>query len=126
MIDKKEVMKRFEECIFVFKYLPNVGPSKRMTCWPEIVYTSEEIREQMMTPLRFIPTTDQITRAEEVLTWGHLLTQEQRIIIWARASRRSWRFICIKIGKSRTQANTILNVGLNNITDFLNKNEKNN
>jgi hypothetical protein len=72
--------------------LPKYGlPAGFRVAWPDIAY---EWLAYGWTPARaprIPPTPAQIDRLDEVLGWLHALTREQRVILWARANRWTWR-----------------------------------
>jgi hypothetical protein len=74
--------------------LPQRGkPAPLRAAWPDIV---QEWTAFGWSPSRLSdaqPGPDAIRRLDETLAWLHLLTRDQRMILWARAQNWTWRKI---------------------------------
>jgi len=76
---------------------------------------------------RTVPSASEISRLDEVLGWLHLLTRDQRMVLWARANGWTWRKIealdeMERDGHGRTEGRlrTILGDGEARILSHLN------
>jgi hypothetical protein len=74
--------------------MPKGGrPASWGSNWPDVV---NDWMAYGWTPAflpRTQPTAAQISRMDVVLEWLHLLTRDQRKVIWARANGWTWRMI---------------------------------
>ena len=61
--------------------------------WPDIVRDWLSYGWSLASAPRFPPTAAEIDRLDEVLGWLHWLTRDQRLILWARANKWTWRKI---------------------------------
>ncbi len=99
---EQEVIKAFEEAIRTLKKLPSERLRDYFTIWPEVVYTPIELVRMDKTARKWSATPEAISRMEKFCRWIHLLESvEERRIVWLRAARISWRFICYEFGISR-------------------------
>jgi len=120
-MSRKEVLERFEEAVIVSKRLPPVIRKRYKAAWPDIVYSPLEILQQDKLPIRLLPTAEQLTRLDEVLSWIPLLTETERKLIWYKAQRERWRDICGKLGISKSSANEKLNRALDYLSDKIDR-----
>lgn len=92
-----ELRQRMREAAHVLRRLPMPQrglPSGFHVAWPDVVqdfwgaYGWSPTRAP-----RTIPLPSEISRLDEVLRWLHLLTRDQRLVLWARAQGWTWRRI---------------------------------
>ena len=114
-LSRKEVLERFEEAVYTAKRLPPVIIRGCKAAWPDIIYTPLEILQQEKRPIKLRPSSEQLSRLDEVLSWTPLLTELERKLIWYKAQRKPWKFICTALGISKSSGNEKLNKAL----DFL-------
>ena len=91
--DREEVRHRFAEAAATIRRLPlpkNSRPAHFKTAWPDVCYDWLAYGWMPTRSPRIPPTPYEITRMDEVLDWLHLLTRDQRLILWARANHWSW------------------------------------
>ena len=112
---RQEILDRFEEAIYTLKKLPPVTIPRCKSFWPDIIYSPLEILQQEPRVIRLRPSSEQLSRLDEVLDWTTMLTEIERKLIWYKAQRKSWKFICTTLGISRSSGNEKLNKAL----DFL-------
>jgi hypothetical protein len=117
-----EVIKAFEEAIRTLKKLPSEKLHDYFTIWPEVIYTPIEIIRMSQKPKKWSATPEAISRMEKVCKWIHFLESvEERKIIWLRATRISWRFICYEFGISRATGHRKWKKAILTITQKLNQ-----
>lgn len=114
---REEILGRFEEALMVSKRLPPVIRQRYKAAWPDIIYTPIEILQQERLPIRLIPTSEQLSRLDEVLSWTPLLTETERKLIWYKAQHERWRTICSKLGISKSSACEKLNSALDYLSE---------
>lgn len=91
-----EIRQRFEEAAYTIRRMPipkNGRPADFSVSWPDVVYDWLAYGWVAARAPRIPPRPEEIDRLDEVLAWLHLLTRDQRVILWARANRWSWRKI---------------------------------
>lgn len=91
--DREEVRHRFAEAASTLRRLPlpRYGkPSELRTHWPDVAHDWLAYADISTHLARIPPTPLEISRMDEVLDWLHLLTRDQRLIIWGRANHWSW------------------------------------
>lgn len=120
-MSRKEIMERFEEAIYTAKHLPPVTIPKCRAAWPDIIYTPLEILQQEKLPIKLRPSSEQLSRLDEVLSWTPLLTELERKLIWYKAQRKPWKFICTVLGISKSSGNEKLNKALDYLSDKLDR-----
>ena len=116
-MSRKELLERFEEAVYTAKRLPPIIIPRCKAVWPDIIYTPLEILQQEKRPIRLRPSSEQLSRLDEVLSWTPLLTELERKLIWYKAQRKPWKFICTVLGISRSSANDKLNKALDYLSD---------
>ena len=116
-MSRKELLERFEEAVYTAKRLPPIIIPGCKAVWPDIIYTPLEILQQEKRPIRLRPSSEQLSRLDEVLSWTPLLTELERKLIWYKAQRKPWKFICTVLGISRSSANDKLNKALDYLSD---------
>ncbi len=98
----EEIKDILETAAYVDRLLPAVRPPKYRCFMPQIVYTAQEIAFMDKRPIRPRPTQEQVGLWEMVvLVWLPLLEKEERRIVWKRANRIPWKFLCREFGVSR-------------------------
>lgn len=91
-----ELRERMQEAAYTLRRLPMPSrglPTQFKTTWPDTAY---EWLAYGWTPTRaprMPPTPQEVTKLDECLTLLHLLTRDQRMILWARANKWTWRKI---------------------------------
>ncbi len=117
-----EVADRFQEAVRTLRRLPPVKKNGYFNTWPSIVYTTAEVLQMEVQPLRLgPPSAEAISRMEATIEWIFLLdTEEERRIIWLRAARVPWRPICYQLGCKRTTAHHKHKMALSKIVTRLN------
>lgn len=91
---REEIRHRFAEAAATIRRLPlpkNGKPADWRVAWPDVCYDWLAYGWTPSRAPRIPPRPEEITRMDEVLSWLHLLTRDQRLIIWARANRWAWR-----------------------------------
>ena len=101
-----DVAERFEEAVRVLKRLPSVKVQGYFNTWPDIVRTPMEKLQGDKLPTRLgPPLPDSIARMEQTLEWIFWLdTEDERRLIWLRATHVRWKEIQWRIGCGRTKA----------------------
>jgi hypothetical protein len=117
-----EIADRFKEAVRTLRRLPPVRKNGYFNTWPAIVYSTAEVLQMEVQPMRLgPPPADAISRMEETIDWIFLLdTEEERRIIWLRAARVPWRPICYELGCKRTTAHQKHKMALCKIESRLN------
>lgn len=69
------------------------APEWLQACWPDVVHDWMAYAWTPAQAKRAPPTPDAIQRLDQVLSWLHWLTRDQRMIVWARAQGWTWRKI---------------------------------
>lgn len=67
-----------------------------------------------------LPSTDQISGAEQAVSWLTWLKPEDAKLVWARAGQQRWKMICWNFGISRATAHRRWEYSLSLITSRLN------
>ena len=116
-MSRKEVLERFEEAVYTAKRLPPVIIPGCKAAWPDIIYTPLEILQQEKRPIKLRPSSEQLSRLDEVLSWTPILTELERKLIWYKAQRKPWKFICTALGISKSSGNEKLNKALDYLSD---------
>ena len=101
--DLEETKARMSEAADALRRLCMNGlkPSGLRAQWPDIVHRVEEAygwTAERMRPAR--PTPAQITRMDEAIGWLLWLEEDERKVVWARATGMSWRRIEDMDGRS--------------------------
>ena len=136
-LTRQEILDRFEEAIYTLKKLPPVTMPRCKSFWPDIIYSPLEILQQeprvdiIYSPLEILqqeprvirlrPSSEQLSRLDEVLDWTTMLTEIERKLIWYKAQRKSWKFICTTLGISRSSGNEKLNKALDFLSEKITK-----
>ena len=116
-----DVADRFEEAVYTMRRLPPVRVQGYFSAWPPIVRTVMEQLQADKLPMRLgPPPADAISRMEETFEWICWLEEEERKIIWLRASRVRWKQIQWRMGYGKTKTREIWTVALLKIAHRLN------
>lgn len=98
------IKKDLRTAAYVERLMPPVRPPRYRCCMPEIVYTPQEIAFMDRRPVPPRPTQWQVMVWEKViLQWMPLLDVDERKLVWKRASRIPWKFLCREFGLSRNR-----------------------
>ena len=127
---RDELRQRMREAAYTLRRLPMPRrglPAGFRVAWPDVAY---EWLAYGWTPARAPrtrPSPGEVTRLDEMLNLLHLLTRDQRVVIWARAMGWTWRRIealdeMERDGHGRTEGRlrTILGDGEARILSHLN------
>lgn len=101
-----DVEARFEEAAQTLRWLPvSAGARGYGSSWPEVVQSAHTAYGyDKARPLRVVPSAAAITRMEETFDWLHLVGPEEARLVWLRAEGVRWRFVCGRLGCSRSTA----------------------
>jgi hypothetical protein len=126
----EELRHRLAEAAHTLRRLPlgkHVRPQEFGCAWPDVVYDWLAYGWTPTAAYGIRPLPSEIDRMDEVLPWLHLMTRQQRVIVWARANHWPWRKIealdeMERDGKGRTeqQLRHIMRDGEQRILSFLN------
>lgn len=119
--DTKMVAARFEEAVQTLKKLPPVKIQGYISKWPPIKYTPNEMIFQEKQPLRLRAAPDAISRMDETCSWMFYVNEEERKLLWMRATKTRWKSICYEIGCDRTTAWRKWVVAISKIVNKLNR-----
>ncbi len=120
----QDVANQFEEAIYTLKRMPKAVNLGCRSNWPPMVMTMLEQLQQDKKPMRLgPPLPEAITRMEQTLTWvSWIENEDERKLIWLRATRTPWKMICARFGVSKTTAWNCWCDILEEIATHLNKN----
>ncbi len=126
-----QVEERFELAALTLKRTPNPtgsGPKGFGSSWPDYVRSRFTAYGTEAARVRVIPSPKEIQMMEDTIGWLMLLKSDDeekdsvdRRIVWMRAERQPWRYICSHVGLSRAQANRRWAAALITITKRLEK-----
>ena len=89
-----------EEAHRTLRRMPNAGPTKKQTFWPQVVHDrAETYGWQSATIALGPPSGDRIDRLEALLECSLTLSKPSRIAIWGRAARATWGSVALSIGE---------------------------
>ncbi len=115
-MDVNDLAKRYREAWLVARRVPygiNLGHA---SYWPEFnpnrweVYNSEDVRIKPAPP-----SADAVDRMVECMRWLRWLSEEERELIWLRASGMSWRLIAEELKLNRKTPVTRWNKAMNRL-----------
>lgn len=89
-----EIRQRLAEAATTIRRLPmpkGGRPASFQVSWPDVAYDWLAYGWYPSRTPRIPPTPLEISRLDEALGWLHLLTRDQRLILWARANNWGWR-----------------------------------
>ena len=122
----EKVAEAIKCAVEVSKRLPRVAPKGYKVSWVDICYERYEIYFMDKKVYRKHPLTKfEIALLDNVLEWVQILpTEEEKKIIWLKASLIPWKIICKRIGKSRQTLWTTWRNSLDYIAKNLNDSTK--
>lgn len=118
-----DVADRFEEAVNTLRRIevPHCKPMQYFNTWPPIVYTAWELMAQEKLPMRLgPPSASAISRMEKTFDWIFWLEEDERKVVWLRASKVRWKQICYRMGWGKTKAREQWTMALIKITWRLN------
>ncbi len=122
----ENVANAIKQAVEISKKSPKVGPKGYKVNWMDIMYDKYEIYFMDKKVVRKRPLTKfEISLWENVLEWIQILpTDEEKKIIWFRASSLPWKIICRRFGKSKQTLWTTWKNSLDFIAKNLNDSNK--
>ena len=100
----EQIKRDLETAAYVERLLPSVRSPKYRNCMPEIVYTPQELIFMDKKPLKILPTQEQIDLWEHiVLDWLSILEVAEKQLVWKRANKIPWKFLCRDFGLCRAR-----------------------
>ena len=100
-----ELADRFEEMADVLKSFPPAVRKEKVNFWPEFPSDpNQSYGYGEYTISRPKPSGEQIDRCDQSLLWLLYLDKQQKELIWARASKFSWRKIAAMMGCNKDTA----------------------
>jgi hypothetical protein len=100
-----ELADRFEEMVDVLNRMPSVVRKQKMIHWPDYPNDpNQAYGYNDYTISRPKPSGEQIDRCDQALLWLLYLDKPQKELIWARASKFSWRKIAMYLGCNKDTA----------------------
>ena len=104
-VKQKYVEDRIHDAARTLRRLPEERVQGYFSTWPKIKRDEMEILQMEKEPMRIRPSSDDITKMEEVLfVWLRWLEVDERKLVWQRAERVRWKLICAQFGVGRTKA----------------------
>ena len=100
----KELAAMLEEASRTARKLPPAGPRGYASIWPQIPRSASEKFAADDRPVFFQPSGAAIDRMLACFEWVSALEEEQRHLLWKRASHEPWKDICAWMGCDRTTA----------------------
>ena len=101
-ITPEQIKKDLETAAYVERLMPPVRPPKYRCCMPDVVYTPQEIAFMDRRPIKPLPTQEQVSIWDKVvLEWLPLLSVSERRLVWKRANRIPWKYLCRENGCTR-------------------------
>lgn len=100
----KELAAMLEEASRTARKLPPAGPRGYASIWPQIPRSASEKFAADDRPVFFPPGAAAIDRMLACFEWVSALDEEQRHLLWKRASHEPWKDICAWMGCDRTTA----------------------
>jgi hypothetical protein len=111
-----EIRQRLAEAATTLRRMPmpkHGKPADFQVSWPDVVYDWLAFGWYPSRTPRIPPTPIEISRLDETLNWLHLLTRDQRVILWARAN--NWPGKQIEPSTARTRRTRTTRATLRNI-----------
>ncbi len=115
------VAERFREAAQIAHRLPPVRVQGYFNAWPDVVRQAWERNARDEVHWRFPPSPEAIERMEETMRWVVWLPEEMRHLVWMRAEKQAWRYICAHLGCDRTTVWRRWQKALQQIVDKLNQ-----
>lgn len=100
----KELAAMLEEASRTARKLPPAGPRGYASIWPQIPRSASEKFAADDRPVFFQPSGAAIDRMLACFEWVSALEEDQRHLLWKRASHEPWKDICVWMGCDRTTA----------------------
>ena len=100
----KELAAMLEEASRTARKLPPAGPRGYASIWPQIPRSASEKFAADDRPVFFQPSGAAIDRMLACFEWVSALDEDQRHLLWKRASHEPWKDICAWMGCDRTTA----------------------
>lgn len=100
----KELAAILEEASRTARKLPPAGPRGYASIWPQIPRSASEKFAADDKPVFFPPSGAAIDRMLACFEWVSKLDEDQRHLLWKRASHEPWKEICAWMGCDRTTA----------------------
>lgn len=121
-----DIEDRFEEAARTLRHLPTPAGSRGFgSSWPEVVQSAHTAYGyETARPVRIVPSAAAISRMEQTFDWLHLLGPEEARLVWLRAEGVRWRYVCGRLGCSRSTAWRRWVAALQTIANKLNAAEK--
>jgi len=107
-----EIKKRIESAVYVMKLLPPVKAQGYRSTMPDIIYTPQELMLMDKKPIKIRPTSEQLTKMDEVLEWLEVLEPWERKLVWKRGARIPWKYLCREFGLCRSNINKKYDIAL--------------
>ncbi len=111
---------RYREAWWISKRLPSGIRLGHSSGWPEMIFDQrEQMRRAEREILNTIPDNEQVERLMECIQWLTPLVDEERKLIWYRASGLAWREIAQQTGVPRSSVHrhwhkALLRIALHN------------
>lgn len=121
MVEKwtpKLVADRLEEAASTLRRLPLTGLKPRAygNNWPTVIHEFSEAYGWNVTVVNLgPPTSEAISRMDEVMDWLRYLDPDQVRLVWLRASKVPWKVIVARLVCDRSTAWRKWNVAINRI-----------
>lgn len=111
----EEIKNRIESAVYVIKLLPPVKAQGYRSTMPDVIYSPQELMLMDKKPIKIRPTSEQLTKMDEVLEWLEVLEPWERKLVWKRGARIPWKYLCREFGYSRAQLNIKYQIALEKI-----------
>lgn len=111
----EEIKNRIESAVYVMKLLPPVKAQGYRSTMPDVIYSPQELMLMDKKPIKIRPTSEQLTKMDEVLEWLEVLEPWERKLVWKRGARIPWKYLCREFGYSRAQLNIKYQIALEKI-----------
>ena len=96
-MDCIEVFEEVRSAVRTLRLLPPVFVRTKMSTWPDIVQSFFDAYGYTPTPIRIVPTANQISRLDRVIEWIAPLPRDYAAVLWARAEGASFRKIAQRL-----------------------------
>ena len=101
-MDINELEKRYREAWLISRRVPSGIHLGHSTYWPEFNPNRWEVyHTESAAPKSTPPSAEAVDRMVECMRWLHWLDEDDRKLIWLRASGSSWRDIAQSTGIPR-------------------------
>ena len=126
-ITPREIEDQFEDAALTLRRLPNPpgsGAKGYGHSWPEYVHDAKQAYSYEEARMRVVPSSRDIQRMEDCISWLAYLDPDDARIVWLRAEGVRWRQVCIRAGVVRSTAWRRWIASLLTIANHLNALEK--